>query len=541
MPGIASAEMEALHLVLNREVLAALLGALVALLVSLAEAARSPAADCPPRPSRSARRLALPPYWCAALIASAFGGLSVHAAKQVVTQGTFSVKLRRQLIPLYTEGGIVQHKSAYYGQISVGAPNPQVFEVVFDTGSGHVVLPSVMCRSETCRKHRRYRRRGSVLAQDIDADGTAVSPGQERDQITVSFGTGEVTGIFVRDMVCLGPARSPAPGGAAAGRSLLQVDKAQFARATAAPAEDQVITGSSKGPQSGSDSPRSSRQPHPGCIEMRLVSATEMAEDPFSSFQFDGILGLGLPALSQTPAFNLLEAGALASSWSGDALGHRRMFAVFLADSDEEESEITFGGWDPARIQEGSELAWCDVREPQDGYWQLDVFGITAGGEPLDFCSEGCRAIVDTGTSLLAVPTDLGPDLVRLLRHQALGAEGCTGPGPQLELDLGNFTVVLDPSDYARPEMVEPLPGTEASGNAVSGAASGCVPMLMLLDLPPPLHPRTLILGEPVLRRYYAAFDAAREGPRVGFAAAVHGAPTASAVQREAADDAALA
>ena len=43
-----------------------------------------------------------------------------------------------QEIPLHSSGGVVQHKSAYYGQIYVGGPLSQHFEVVFDTGSGHL-------------------------------------------------------------------------------------------------------------------------------------------------------------------------------------------------------------------------------------------------------------------------------------------------------------------------------------------------------------------------------------------------------------------
>merc|ERR1719252_356911 len=130
--------------------------------------------------------------------------MCVHGVKHAVRMGPYSIPLKRQQVPLHSQGGVVQHKSAYYGRIHVGAPQAQPFEVVFDTGSGHLVLPSTMCHSDTCKKHRRYRRRQSLLATDIDFDGTPVPPGQARDQITVSFGTGEVTGVFVEDYVCLG-------------------------------------------------------------------------------------------------------------------------------------------------------------------------------------------------------------------------------------------------------------------------------------------------------------------------------------------------
>ncbi|CAK9115261.1 unnamed protein product [Durusdinium trenchii] len=401
-----------------------------------------------------------------------------------------------------------------------------------------------MCRSATCLSHRRYRRRASLVAQDIDVDGTPVLPNQARDQITVSYGTGEITGIFVQDKVCLGPKKAtPATdvrargaavhagmSGSATGASLLQLDRARLQSASQ-PLEDEEEA-----------------QAEHGCVDLRLVSATDMTEDPFSSFRFDGVLGLGLPSLSQTLEFNFLEASSGARSWTSLVPDGERMFGVFLAKSPEEESEITFGGWKSEHMTNGSELAFCNVQDSEEGYWQLDVFGIKANGQVLDFCAKGCRAVVDTGSSLLGVPSDLGDQLVDLLRHPAHeGACGTRSSGPVLEIDLGNFTVVLDPTDYARLEFLDEdgddegetsrnsaedsaqdaASEPESSGAGAQGAVhpageQTCVPMVMHIDLPPPLHERTLILGEPVLQRYYTVFDADGERPRVGFAPARH-------------------
>eukprot|EP00434_Breviolum_minutum_P007974 symbB.v1.2.007031.t1/scaffold428.1/size206322/6 len=351
------------------EVKSALLGGLAALVVHFTKAALSAK-----RKSNDRRvfrcRLGLPRLLTAFSCCS-LGGLCVHATKNAVEHGPFSVTLRRQVIPLHSEDGVVHHKSAYYGEIAVGTP-PQPFEVVFDTGSGHLVLPSIMCRSATCLSHRRYRRRASLLAKDIDVDGTPVLPNQARDQITVSYGTGEITGIFVQDKVCLGPVvKAAAPstatatrdgrlaGGSAAGASLLQLDRSRLQSASQV-VEDEDDDGSAD---------------H-GCVDLRLVSATDMTEDPFSSFRFDGVLGLGLPSLSQTSEFNFLEASSGAKSWTSLVPDGERMFGVFLAKSVEEDSEITFGGWKSDHMVNGSELAFCNVQDSEEGYWQLEVFGI---------------------------------------------------------------------------------------------------------------------------------------------------------------------
>lgn len=541
------------------EVRSAFLGGLLAFIVhfvkEIARSNRRQRLSCP--------KLALPRV-LSALCCCSLGGLCVHATKNAVEHGPFSVTLRRQVIPLHSEDGVVHHKSAYYGEISVGTP-PQPFEVVFDTGSGHLVLPSIMCRSATCLSHRRYRRRASLVAKDIDVDGTPVMPNQARDQITVSYGTGEITGIFVQDKVCLGP-KAPAPpalqkggrvAGSAAGASLLQLDRARMQSAAELVEDDE------------DDETVHPKGVDHGCVDLRLVSATEMTDDPFSSFRFDGVLGLGLPSLSQTMEFNFLEASSDARAWTSLVPDGERMFGVFLAKSSEEDSEITFGGWKSEHMVNGSELAFCNVQDSEEGYWQLEVFGIKANGQVLDFCSEGCRAVVDTGSSLLGVPSELGDQLVDLLRHPA--QEGACGSAelPRLEIDLGNFTVVLDPADYARLEFIDEDGNADAAPDAVAdgdsapeataeaapaegspaailaqesgmSAAAGdvagaeqpaeppsCVPMVMHIDLPPPLHPRTLILGEPVLQRYYTVFDASTS-PKVGFAPALHQAKITS-------------
>jgi hypothetical protein len=493
--------------------------------------------------SRNHRDTTSTSWGFAALIVSCLCGVCVQGAQEVVHRGPMSVPLKRQEIPLHSSGGVVQHKSAYYGQVYIGGPMSQPFEVVFDTGSGHLVLPSTMCRSETCLAHRRYKRKASLLAEDIDVDGSTVRPGQMRDQITVSFGTGEVTGVFVRDRVCLGDPefqkRAPVQAQVAdPGTSLLQVGKislpnsttqvsengtAEEAPATISAADVLVLAAASKGqvPKAGPalDSARAAaqiaypRQLGDGCVDLRLVATTEMSEDPFSSFEFDGVLGMGLAGLSQTSEFNFLDSAAASAAWD-PMPGAERTFSVFLAISDQEQSEITFGGWQVSRLQDGEELAWQSVQDPDLGYWQLDILSITANGIKTNFCDDGCRAVVDTGTSLLGVPSSLGQDLAIALRHSATSERLCDGPGPQLEIRLANFTIVLDPVDYARPEFA----GQELV--AAGQSNSSCVPMLMHIDLPQPLSPKTLILGEPVLQRFYTAFDAGAK--RIGFATARH-------------------
>lgn len=50
--------------------------------------------------------------------------------------------------------GII-HKTEYWGSVSMGEP-AQNFKVIFDTGSGNLILPGKDCNSAACTEHKRY-------------------------------------------------------------------------------------------------------------------------------------------------------------------------------------------------------------------------------------------------------------------------------------------------------------------------------------------------------------------------------------------------
>jgi hypothetical protein len=248
-----------------------------------------------------------------------------------------------------------------------------------------------------------------------------------------------------------------------------------------------------------------------------------MSEDPFKSFQFDGVLGLGLPGLSQTPAFNFLDV--FSQRWG--AGNQPQTFGVFLSENAAEDSEVAFGGWAQERLAEG--LSWNDVLDPDMGHWTLAIRSMRVNDETVSFCNEGCKAVVDTGTSLFAVPTAAFPEIYELLKHQAPEIGHCRGVGPELHIELETTTVTLEPRDYARVERSTKTPRVTYRPNALlknetdgpkTRADLFCKPMLMALDLPEPLGPKLFILGEPVLRKYYTVYDAAKK--MVGIGRAYH-------------------
>lgn len=378
---------------------------------------------------------------------------SKSGAGQMIT-----IPIQKQMVPVKRNNETVSYKSAYFGSIQLGVgADRQELSVTFDTASGQVIVPSARCKSRSCLLHRNYNVSKSSTGYDIDVDGSRVYADKDRDEVTVGFGTGEVTGNFASDTICLtGEAWTT-------GTSITHCVK-----------------------------------------DVRLVMAVEMSDDPFQSFAFDGVLGLGLSALSISPEFNLFGAMVARGQIAAP------QFALSLAASDDGMSEISFGGYDTARVQKQPQ--WAAVASPELGYWQLNVKEVRIDGKVLDFCqNQKCGAVVDSGSSHLGVPGPVFSDLRSLLMNIQSGngtsiTDCRNSKGPEMEIDFGTFSIKVGSKDYARPK-----PFLAAKTGQIV-----CRPNLMRVAMPPPLGPNLFVLGEPVLRRYYTVFDWAKKA--IGFA-----------------------
>lgn len=441
----------------------------------------------------------------------------------LVDERIMILPLKRQFMTLRSEEGqVIYYKSAYWGTLEVGTPR-QAFKVVFDTGSGHLILPSTYCHSPTCKAHARFRRGKSSTAKDIDHDGSVVGAGLPRDQITVSFGTGEVTGVFIEDILCVDETSLP--------------PKESETEAASAP---EGMSQDAAAPKEALD---------PGCFKLRIILATEMSEDPFKDFHFDGVLGLGLAPLSQADEFNFPHVVAQLADHIGAP--SPQTFGVFLAMHEGETSELSIGG--RAWSRQAGPMAWSPVIMPEHGHWMISIKNIYVDGELVEFCRDGtCRAVADTGTSLLAVPSGSFPEIYELLRHNAPLEGYCNSGGPALQFELeGNVTVSMLPEDYSSLEPITKTTNSSRDWFKRFFYAKGwplvqkprenfrrdmyCKPLLMSMDLPAPIGPKLFILGEPLLRRYYTVYDSKEK--KIGWAQARHSEAPPPAAQQEETDD----
>jgi len=225
------------------------------------------------------------------------------------------------------------------------------------------------------------------------------------------------------------------------------------------------------------------------CMKASFIGTDYESDMPFESCSFDGIMGLGFSDLSMGSGFNMVD------DITAQHTLPKPQFSVYLTDDGG--SEISFGGY--KRSQAASEMVWAPVT--RQSYWQIGIDDVTFNNKKTGLCSN-CQVAVDTGTSLLAGPSEVVQNLGSKLNLK----EDCSNfhKLPMLGFSLGDKeeTVLnLTPDDY------------------IDRSGGSCSLALMTLDVPPPKGP-LFIFGDPFLRRFLTVYD--REGPRVGFAVAQH-------------------
>ncbi|KRY66690.1 Lysosomal aspartic protease, partial [Trichinella pseudospiralis] len=220
-----------------------------------------------------------------------------------------------------------------------------------------------------------------------------------------------------------------------------------------------------------------------------FAEATSQPGLTFIFAHFDGILGMAFPSISVggiQPVFQSMIEQNLLPQNPEDELG----------------GLITFGGVDE-KYYIGN-ITWVPLTKER--YWEFEMKAITVGNEQVG-CMDGCTAIADTGTSLIAGPKD---EVQRL--QEAIGAKplimgqyyvNCDQVDslPNVQLSIGGRVFDLKPEDYVL--------RVQQMGKSI------CLSGFMGLDLPPQVG-KLWILGDIFIGLYYTVFDVGNG--RLGFA-----------------------
>ncbi|KAF8250141.1 peptidase A1, partial [Wilcoxina mikolae CBS 423.85] len=221
-----------------------------------------------------------------------------------------------------------------------------------------------------------------------------------------------------------------------------------------------------------------------GDITIKDQLFAEATSEPGLAFafgRFDGIMGLGYDTISVNhippPFYTMIEQNKL----------DEPVFAFYLS-STEQQSEAIFGGIDKKHYT--GKMVKLPVR--RKAYWEVDFDAITFGDQAASL--ENTGAIVDTGTSLIALPTTIA----ELLNEEIGAKKGWNG----------QYSVECSARDNL-PDLTFTLCGhnfTISAYDYILEVQGSCISAFMGMDFPEPVGPLA-ILGDAFLRRYYSVYD----------------------------------
>ncbi|KAG6860376.1 aspartic proteinase precursor [Termitomyces sp. Mi166 len=231
-----------------------------------------------------------------------------------------------------------------------------------------------------------------------------------------------------------------------------------------------------------------------GDLQIHTQDFAEATKEPGLAFafgKFDGILGLGYDTISVnhiTPPFY---------SMINQHLLDAPVFSFRLGSSESDGGEAVFGGIDHNAYT--GKINYVPVR--RKAYWEVELEKVGFGNDELEL--ENTGAAIDTGTSLIALPSDMA----EMLNTQIGAKKSWNG---QYQVDCSKVPNLPELSFYFDGQAY-PLKGSDY----VLEVQGTCISAFTGLDINVP-GGSLWIIGDVFLRKYFTVYDLGRNA--VGFA-----------------------
>lgn len=230
------------------------------------------------------------------------------------------------------------------------------------------------------------------------------------------------------------------------------------------------------------------------------VGVVSVEEESMAKMQADGLLGLafdGLATFSDPPLFF-----ALLKQYPDIA----PVFAFYLSpEANSNGSELHLGGYDDAFLH-ALDAEWqLTPVLPQFGlwtFWRVQLHSFTVGPTSPSLCAHGCVAFVDSGTSLLGIPSELYLDFLYDVASFAQD-RGCYCGF----VEYGFQCFLCSPADF--PPMRLGVGGTHFY--VLEGPDYTLCVGLTCIVLVQPSGQDMWVLGDVFLKKFYSLYDVERK------------------------------
>jgi saccharopepsin len=231
-----------------------------------------------------------------------------------------------------------------------------------------------------------------------------------------------------------------------------------------------------------------------GDMTIRDHLFAEAVKEPGLAFafgKFDGILGLAYETIAVNrvppPFYEMINQNLI----------DEPVFSFRLGSSEDDGGEAVFGGIEPSAYT--GHISYVPVR--RKAYWEVELQKVVFGDDELEL--ENTGAAIDTGTSLIVLPTDIA----EMLNAQIGAKKSWNG---QYQVDCAKVPKLPELSFYFGGRAY-PLKGSDY----VLDIQGTCISAFMGMDINLP-GGALWIIGDVFLRRYFTVYDLGRH--QIGFA-----------------------